>query len=256
VLQERHQWVRVFPGPLQLGRAAAVDIAAELRRLITVTGQARVIFASAPSQAQTLDALIAEPGIDWSRVTAFHMDEYLGLEPDDPVSFGNWIQQALWRLLPLRAAHVIRPGANPLAEAERYAELLAEAPIDIVCLGIGVNGHIAFNDPGVADFHDSRSVKVVELDELCRQQQVDDGCFDNIEAVPRRALTLTVPRLLAAGRLFCVVPNLRKAEAVRVTILGPLGETCPSTILRTHPRATLYLDADSASSLVSAVTAR
>jgi glucosamine-6-phosphate deaminase len=248
-------WVRIFSDPVATGRAAAADIAAELRRVISRQGAARVIFASAPSQAETINALLAEPDIDWSAVTAFHMDEYIGLDADDPAGFGNWIKKALWNRVPLGTAHVLDPSGGAAAEARRYADLLAEAPIDIVCLGIGVNGHIAFNDPPVADFDDPQAVKVVELDEICRQQQVDDECFDSFDDVPTRALTLSVPRLLDAGRLFCVVSKEGKAEAVRATLLDPLGEHCPSTILRTHPGCTLYLDADAASRLRAALGA-
>lgn len=248
-------WVRIFADRMKLGRAAAADIADELRRVISDKGEARVIFASAPSQAETLEALLSEPDIDWSRVTAFHMDEYLGLDSHDPVGFGNWITKTLWSRVPLRAAHAIDPGNEPLVETQRYARLLASAPIDLVCLGIGVNGHIAFNDPPVADFRDPAAVKLVQLDEVCRQQQVDDGCFDSIHDVPTHALTLTVPRLLDTARMFCVVPSRSKAEAVRATVFDPLGEACPSTILRTHPGVTLYLDLDAASQLRAVVTA-
>jgi glucosamine-6-phosphate deaminase len=230
--------VETLPSRAAMGRAAATAVADELRRRLAVQQDVRVVFAAAPSQREFLDALVEAPGLDWPRVAAFHMDEYLGLPPGAPQRFGAWLRTAIFDRVPLRPHFLADPGD--------YAELLAAAPIDLVCLGIGDNGHIAFNDPPVADFHDPADVKVVELDPECRQQQVDDGCFDTLDEVPHRAITLTVPRLLAADRLFCVVPGPRKAEAVRRTLLGPIGEACPATALRHHSDCSLFLDADAA----------
>jgi glucosamine-6-phosphate deaminase len=204
-----------------------------------------MIFAAAPSQDDALDALVAAAGIEWGRVTAFHMDEYIGLAPDAAERFARWLDAHLFTRLPFAAVHRIVPEPDPFAAAAAYAAALGEAPIDLVCLGIGVNGHIAFNDPPVADFADPLDVKVVELDAVCRQQQVDDACFARLEYVPHRAITLTVPRLLRADRLYCVVPGAAKREAVRRTLAGPIDTACPASILRTHPGATLYLDAES-----------
>lgn len=202
--------VRRFPDRDALGRAAARDIATTLVRKLAAQPDVRVVFAAAPSQQETLDALAAEPGIDWQRVTAFHMDEYLGLAPEAPQRFGTWLRTALFDRLPFGTVHLIDPpdadDDEPAARVERYDALLAAAPIDLVCLGIGVNGHLAFNDPP-ADLHDAARVRVVELDDVCRQQQVDDGCFDEFDDVPRQAITLTVPALLAADELFCMVPG-------------------------------------------------
>ncbi|HEV2518416.1 MAG TPA: glucosamine-6-phosphate deaminase [Devosia sp.] len=237
--------VRSFVTREELGRVAAGEIAAELRARLARQAAVRMVFASAPSQSDVIDALAAEPGIDWHRVTAFHMDEYIGLAPDAPERFGSWLSRYIFDRLPFAAVHPILPGSDPEATARDYAALLAEAPIDIVQLGIGVNGHIAFNDPPVADFNDPLDVKVVELDEVCRQQQVDDDCFATLADVPLRAITLTVPRLLRADRLFCMVPGERKRNAVRATLEGPLSTDCPASILRTHPDCTLYLDAES-----------
>lgn len=244
-------WIRVHDDRESLGAAAADDIAAELRRLLASQDGVRMIFAAAPSQHDTLTALIKAPDVDWSRVTAFHMDEYLGLPATAPERFGSWLQQNLFEHLPFGAVHLIGAGDEADADAavRRYTDLLAEAPIDLVCLGIGVNGHIAFNDPPVADFADPVSVKVVELDDICRQQQVDDDCFPTLSEVPTRAVTLTVPALIAAPRLFCVVPAPAKAAAVWETVFGRLGPQCPSTILRTHPGCTMYLDRQSAALL-------
>lgn len=224
---------------------AANDVADELRRRLNAQVGARIIFAAAPSQAEMLDALAQQPGIDWRRVTAFHMDEYLGLPPNAPQRFGTWLRRAIFDKLPFAAVHLLEPGNHPDRAAAGYARKLDEAPIDIVCLGIGVNGHLAFNDPP-ADLNDPMPVKVVLLDAACRRQQVDDGCFPSLDDVPHRALTLTVPRLLAAGRLYGCVPGAAKREAVRRTLHDPIGPGCPATALRLHPHCSLYLDPDSA----------
>nr|KEP24211.1 glucosamine-6-phosphate deaminase [Georgenia sp. SUBG003] len=229
-----------------MGQAAADDVANELRTRLAQQDQVRMIFAAAPSQSDMLDALRAADGIDWSRVTAFHMDEYLGLPEGAPERFSAWLRAALFDHLPFAAVHLIEPGDDPERTAAEYAALLAEAPIDLVCLGIGQNGHLAFNDPPVADLDDPLDVKVVDLDDACRQQQVDDECFPTFEDVPERAVTLTIPRLLAADRLFCVVPGAAKRTAVERALTAPISAADPATALRTHPDVTLYLDRESA----------
>ncbi|MFD2080023.1 glucosamine-6-phosphate deaminase [Actinopolymorpha cephalotaxi] len=241
--------VRVFPDRASLGYAAAADIAAQLRERLNYQNSVRMVFAAAPSQQETLDALVAEVGIDWTRVTAFQMDDYIGLPQDAPQRFGQWLRRAVFDRVPFKEVHLMRTDGDPEQRAQEYADLLAAEPIDLVCLGIGVNGHIAFNDPPVADFADPAAVKVVELDDTCRQQQVDDGCFPTFDDVPPTALTLTVPRLLDADQLFCVVPGQAKADAVRRTLNDPIGEACPATALRTHRSCVLYLDQDSAGAL-------
>lgn len=228
-----------------MGAAAATDVAAALAERLARQPEARVVFAAAPSQADMLKALCAKPGIDWSRVTAFHMDEYIGLSPASPARFANWLDEHVFGRLPFAAVHRLTPEPDAAAEARRYSDLLNEAPVDFVCLGIGVNGHIAFNDPPVADFSDPLDVKIVELDDICRRQQVDDECFPDLPSVPREAITLTVPRLLRADRLFCVVPGAVKRDAVSKTLYGQLTTECPASILRTHPACTLYIDKDS-----------
>lgn len=250
-----NSWVNVYPDRVSGGQAAARDVAAELRRVIAAQGAARVVFASAPSQLEMLQALAREPDIDWGAVEAFHMDEYLGLPGDSPAGFGNWLLANFFGAVPVGEVHLIDPGPDPEEAARRYTDLLAKAPIDVVCLGIGVNGHIAFNDPDVADFSDPRPVKIVTLDDICRRQQVDDGCFATMADVPRSAITVTIPTLLSARRLFCVVPGPAKAEAVRSTVVGRLSTQCPSTILRTHAGCTLYLDSESAAQLRAALVA-
>ncbi|WJR67888.1 6-phosphogluconolactonase [Neorhizobium sp. CSC1952] len=237
--------VESFAARAEMGAAAAADIAAALAGLLGKQANVRMVFAAAPSQADMLAALCAVPGIDWNRVTAFHMDEYIGLSPSSPARFGNWLDQHVFGRLPFAAVHRITPEPDAAAEIRRYSDLLNEAPIDFVCLGIGVNGHIAFNDPPVADFSDPLDVKIVELDDICRQQQVDDECFPDLASVPREAVTLTVPRLVRAGRMFCVVPGRVKRDAVSKTLHGPLTTECPASILRTHAACTLYIDKDS-----------
>ncbi len=237
--------VRSFPDRASMGRAAGTDVAAYLRDLLARQAGVRMIFAAAPSQTEALAALVAAPGVDWSRITAFHMDEYVGLPSGAPQRFAAWLDAHLFTKVPFGVVRRIGPEPDAGAAADGYAALLAEAPVDVVCLGIGVNGHVAFNDPPVADFRDPLAVKIVELDDVCRQQQVDDGCFPDVASVPTHALTLTVPRLMDGGRLFCVVPGPAKRPAVTATLHGPIETACPASILRTHPDCTLYLDADS-----------
>src|SRR5688572_8820062 len=198
-----------------MGRAAATDAAAVIQQSIATKRVARVILASAPSQVELLDALTASD-IDWGRVTIFHMDEYVGLNADHPASFRHFQKERVLSRVQPAAFHGIRGEAeDPSEECRRYSALLAEAPIDVVCLGIGENGHIAFNDPPVANFSDPLLVKIVELDDACRTQQVNDGCFPNFDLVPRTAITLTVPALVSADAMVCVVPGPRKAQAIR-----------------------------------------
>lgn len=229
-----------------MGRAAAADIALQMAMVLARQPRLRMILAAAPSQSDMLARLIASPGIDWARVELFHMDEFIGLPAGAPQRFGNWLDRQVFCHLPQAQVHRLDPGADPEAAAAHYAAELDLAPIDVVCLGIGVNGHIAFNDPPVADFSDPLDVKLVELDETCRRQQLDDQGFDGIHAVPPHALTLTIPRLLRAERLFCVVPGAHKAPAVAAAVTGPRDTACPASVLRDHPGCRLYLDRDAA----------
>jgi len=242
--------IEIHPNRAAMGHAAAVHAADVLRHALRQRGAARIIVASAPSQNELVAGLAKAEDIDWSKVTIFHMDEYVGLPSDHPATFRAYQKQHLLAAITPAAFHGIRGEASdPGAECVRYATLLAEAPIDHVCMGIGENGHIAFNDPPVADFKDPRLVKVVELDDACRQQQVNDGCFPDFDSVPTHAISLTCPALMSAGAAVCVVPGPRKAEAVRATLEGPISTACPASILRQHPNAVLYLDRDSASKL-------
>lgn len=239
--------VQVHANRSGMGAAAASRAAQVLRGQIAQQGAARMIVASAPSQDELISNLAAAPDINWSRVTIFHMDEYVGLAADHPASFRRYQQEHLLTKIRPAAFHGIRGEAkNTIAECQRYAALLQEKPIDLVCLGVGENGHIAFNDPPVADFNDPQAVKVVELDSACRQQQVNDGCFPDFASVPQQAITLTCPTLRSGRTLVCVVPGPRKAAAVRAMLCGPIATACPASVLRRHPDATLYLDAAAA----------
>jgi glucosamine-6-phosphate deaminase len=242
--------VKVFADRSRMGRAAARDIARAIAARQAEAGVARVVFAAAPSQNEFLAALVADPTVDWPRVVGYHMDEYLGLGPDHAASFRRYLNEHLFRLadFPPERLHLI-PGEEserPLKTCLDYEDLLRQAPPDVVCAGIGENGHLAFNDPPVADFLDPVLIKVVRLDALCRAQQVHDGCFTRIEDVPTHAYTLTVPALLSAPVMSVVVPGPLKAEAVLNTLKGPIQESCPASALRKHSGAVLYLDKDSA----------
>ena len=233
----------------EMGRAAGLHAARVLRETLRERGEARIILASAPSQDEMLGTLIAED-VDWSRVTIFHMDEYLGLPAQHPQTFRAYQRACVLQHIQPAAFHGIAGERDDAAAVcEEYARLLAAAPIDLCCLGIGENGHLAFNDPPVADFADPLAVKVVQLDHACRQQQVNDGCFPTLNAVPRAAITLTLPALFAARTLLCTVPGPRKAAAVLATVRGVITTACPASILRRHADATLYLDAAAAAAL-------
>ncbi|WP_420832478.1 glucosamine-6-phosphate deaminase [Paenibacillus periandrae] len=234
--------VKVFETRAAMGQRAAADVADRMKCLLGTQSEVRMIFAAAPSQNEMLQALAADKDIDWNRVTAFHMDEYIGLPADAPQAFGQFLKDRLFDIVRPGKVHIIDSSADIAVEAQRYSGLLAEAPIDIVCLGIGENGHIAFNDPPVADFTDPLLVKSVELDLECRQQQVNDGCFAGLEDVPKHALTLTIPALVAGEQLFCVVPGPTKREAVQQTLNGPISTACPASILRRHMNCMLYVD--------------
>ena len=245
--QTDHLKVYIYETRMEMGKSAADDIASRIRSVLQNKESCRIIFAAAPSQNEMLSNLIAAPSIDWNRIHAFHMDEYVGLDQDAPQGFGNFLHASLFRHLPFASVNYINGNAADLKEeCIRYAGLLTEHPIDIVCMGIGENGHIAFNDPDTADFNDCDVVKEVTLDETCRNQQVNDGCFSALSSVPKTALTLTIPALICADSVFCVVPAATKSRAVFRTIHDPVDTDCPASILRTHTNAVLYLDKDSA----------
>ncbi len=239
--------VLVFENRPQLGQAAAQQVADKIRDLQQQQPLVSIIFASAPSQNEFLEALKQQPGIAWDRINAFHMDEYIGLDDDAPQNFGVFLEERLFNAVPIGSFYRLKGNAPEIQEEIiRYSNLLKEYPADIICMGIGENCHIAFNDPHVADFMDPHTVKVVELDLMSREQQVHDGCFETLEEVPLHALTLTVPALLQARHAFCIVPGTNKAAAIQHTVQDAISEQYPSTILRQHPDVRLYVDVDSA----------
>jgi glucosamine-6-phosphate deaminase len=241
--------VSVYPDNQTLGKAAATQAAGILRAAIAARGHANAILATGNSQLTTL-AVLREANVDWSRVTLFHMDEYVGLPSTHPASFRKFLHEKIVDAVHPAAFYGVEGDAQDVeAACRRYAELLHQHPADLVCLGIGENGHIAFNDPPYADFDDPKWVKVVTLAEKSRLQQVGEGHFPTLEAVPTQAITLTIPALLAARHMLCIVPELRKAEPVKATLTGPIVETCPASILRTVAHARLLLDRDAASLL-------
>ena len=238
--------VKIFPTRREMGEDSAKDIKERIKALLSEKAEINMIFAAAPSQNDVLKSLVEDKSIEWNRVNAYHMDEYIGLDKDAPQGFGNFLKEHIFGLVPFKSVNYIDiTTTDPEKEAERYGKLLAENPTDIVVMGIGENGHIAFNDPPVADFNDKKAVKPVKLDEICRQQQVNDGCFASIDQVPTHAMTLTVPTLVKAPYLFCIVPAPTKAKAVYETLNGTIDEHCPASILRLQDNAILYLDGDS-----------
>ena len=242
--------VEIYENRTLMGEAAARDIKAKIAELLSKKQEINMIFAAAPSQNDVLKSLVEDKEIEWNRVNAYHMDEYIGLDKDAPQGFGYFLKEHIFGLVPFKSVNYIDiTTKNPDVEAERYGKLLQKNPTDIVIMGIGENGHIAFNDPPVADFKDEKWVKPVKLDEICRQQQVNDGCFESIDKVPTHAMTLTVPTLVKAPYLFCIVPAKTKANAVYRTINGEVSENCPATILRTTGNCVLYLDNESSNLL-------
>ena len=257
------QWVdelevRVHPDPASLGREAAERAAAVLREAVAAKGSARAMFATGNSQLAFVDALTSfrsgdEPEeIPWHAIDIFHMDEYVGAGPDHPAGFQRWIRERITERVHPRSANYLNGLVgldDPEGECARYAELISPG-LDLVCLGVGENGHLAFNDPGVADFEDPLDVKVVALDEACRHQQVGEGHFPDLDAVPAQAMTVTVPALLRASVVLAIVPEGRKARAVHDALTDPVSTDCPASILRTKDNVTLYLDLDSSALLV------
>ena len=237
--------VSVHPTRKVLGVAAGALAAQHLREALERRPRVSVMLAAAPSQAATLAALATAPDVDWSRVSAFHMDEYVGLAPEAPQGFGGWLERTFLCRVTGVSFHRIGITGDPQAQAEAYAARLPVGPFDLVLLGLGVNGHLAFNDPP-ARFDDPQDTRLVELDDVSRRQQVDEGHFSSMEDVPRRAITVTIPRLLRAERVVASVPGQEKRDAVRATLTAPIGPDHPGTALRMHPDVALFLDNESA----------
>ncbi|HYE80623.1 MAG TPA: glucosamine-6-phosphate deaminase [Clostridia bacterium] len=243
--------VSVFPTRDLMGKACAREAGEIIRSLLAEKEYVSIIFASAPSQMEMLNALINEKGIEWDRVKAFHMDEYIGLPADAPQSFGNYLKIRLFTKLPFKSVFYMDGNAPDIeGECERYSKLLRDNPPDISFLGIGENGHIAFNDPHIADFEDPLPVKInSHLDFTCRQQQVNDVWFKSLEDVPSQAITITITGLMKAQYIFTTVPGKTKQNIIKKCIEGPISIECPATIIRTHDKSRLFLDDDSAALL-------
>jgi glucosamine-6-phosphate deaminase len=239
--------VKIFSNRREMGKAAGRSVAEKMREILKTKERLSLVFASAPSQNEFLEELSQSINIHWNRVTAFHLDEYIGLPPDAPESFGNFLRTRLFeKVRPGNVYYLNGMAEDVEAECRRYADLLKDHPLDIACVGIGENGHLAFNDPPFANFQDSLLVKVVELDLVSRQQQVRDGCFKSLLEVPKRAITLTIPVILSAAFIYCMVPGPTKAEAVKRTLQDSISTDCPATILKKHENAILFLDRNSA----------
>ena len=242
--------INIYDNRNEMGLGACCDIALCINELLKTKPEVNIIFAAAPSQNEVLASLVQDATIDWSKINAYHMDEYVGLPVGAPQAFSNFLKVAIFDKVPFKSVNLINPTAtDPEAESMRYAKLLCDNPADIVVMGIGENGHIAFNDPHVADFNDKSLVKVVDLDDVCRMQQVHDGCFEKLDDVPKFALTLTVPALTRPQYRFCVVPASTKAQAVKNTVTGEIGEWCPATVMRITSGSVMYCDKDSAALL-------
>ena len=239
--------VYICDGRNELGRLSAKALYGKINELSKTKEEINLLFAAAPSQNEFLEALAAYEDIPWQGINAFHMDEYIGLDYNAPQRFGNFLKERIFGSVPLKSVNYIEGNSKePEQECQRYSELLKKYPLDIACTGIGENGHLAFNDPQVANFHDNKLVKIVSLDERSRRQQVNDGCFSRISLVPKNALTLTIPAIVAANYIVCMVPGPTKAEAVRNMLYGEINEKCPASVLRLHRAASLYIDQDSA----------
>jgi len=239
--------VTVHPDVDAMARAAADETLAVLRAAVEARGVAHAMFATGNSQMAFVHALVAQTdGVPWSQTVVFHMDEYVGVGPDHPAGFQRWIRERIVDPTHPKAAYYVEGLGDPEEECARYAGLLREHPLDLCCLGVGENGHLAFNDPPVADFDDPRDVKVVELDTACRMQQVNEGHFEGLADVPAHAITVTIPALLRASRVIAVVPESRKAEPVAAALTGPVSTSCPASVLRTVAHVSIHLDPDSA----------
>lgn len=240
--------VKVFDDAVSMGKAAGAQAANAIRDAIQASGKARIVAATGASQFQFLEALTAAPGIDWQRVEFFHLDEYIGLPMTHPASFCKFLRERLIDKTGITEYHMLDGAADPAQVIRDTSLAIAAAPIDIAFAGIGENGHIAFNDPP-ADFETEEPYLIVSLDEACRKQQVGEGWFADLAAVPQRAISMSVRQVLRAREIVAVVPDARKAEAVRACFDGPISPMAPASILRTHPNATIYLDKQSSALL-------
>jgi len=243
--------VHIYETREAMGKAASEAVADAIRNVLGQQEEAGMIFAAAPSQVEMLNTLAKQPGVDWSQITAFQLDEYVRLPRAAPQSFRAFLANNIFDIVrPGRVHYIQSDTIDPLKESLRYENLLRHGQIDVACIGIGENGHIAFNDPHIADFHDPDLVKVVQLSRESRQQQVNDGCFSTLDEVPKEAITVTIPAILRSKKILCVVPSTSKSVAVRNALLGPVSAECPASILRGHPDLTMFLDLESAQLLL------
>ena len=243
--------IQVYDSIPDMGEAAALFAAGKLLDAVEREGSANLILATGASQFSFLESFKQNPEIDWSKITVFHLDEYLGMSDQHPASFRKYLRERILdEVKPARVYYLEGDAPDIEAVLSEYEALLKTHPVHVACIGIGENGHIAFNDPPVADFNDPKLVKIVELDEVCRRQQFDEGWFESMDSVSTHALSLTIPAIMGAETISCVVPDRRKADAVAGAVLGPISTQCPASILRRHPDVTLFLDAEAASLIV------
>ncbi|MFB3906335.1 MAG: glucosamine-6-phosphate deaminase [Acidobacteriota bacterium] len=240
--------IRVFEDKFALGAAAAAMAREALCQAIAEKGQARIIAATGASQFEFLDALTASSGIDWPKVEMFHLDEYVGISADHPASFRKYLMERLIQKTGIQNYHLLNGETDPVKAAASVGKDLNSAPIDVAFVGIGENGHLAFNDPP-ADFDTTEPYLIVQLDQACRMQQVGEGWFSSLQEVPTQAISMSVRQILKAKKILCVVPDARKAKAVKATVESEISPTIPASILRKHPDTVLFLDRDSASLL-------
>lgn len=239
--------VAIFKTRDEMGKTAAKDVAKTILKLLQTQEEVNMIFASAPSQSDFLTALLTHTEIDWSRINVFHMDEYIGLGLEHDSSLSSYLRKTFLDNLTTKSNYFIDGTKEPSIECDRYQALIEEHPIDIVCMGIGENGHIAFNEPHVADFNDPKKIKIIDLDDTSIMQQVNDGQFPTVQDVPKKGITLTIPTLTSGRYTFCIVPTVHKAEAVRKTLLDEISPNTPASILRLVDNVSLYLDEEAAS---------
>ena len=240
--------LRVFPDKYALAKAAALEAATAIRRAIRERGRARIIAATGASQFEFLDELTKIPGMDWKNVEMFHLDEYIGLSSDHPASFQKYLRQRLLDKVGIVEYHFLQGDGDPQQAIAEVTAEIRKAPIDVAFVGVGENGHLAFNDPP-ANFRTAEAFLVVDLDDACRRQQLGEGWFKTLEEVPRRAISMTIPEILKAEEILCIVPDARKAQAVEKCFDGEISPLAPASILRTHPNVFVYLDHDSAALL-------
>lgn len=245
--------LKIYDDKLAMARAAAEYVASSLRRIIGASGRARIVTATGAAQFDFLDILTGAPGIQWDLVEMFHLDEYVGISASHPASFQKFLLERLINKTGITKHHLLNPGANAEEVAAKVGRELNSAPIDLSIVGVGENGHLAFNDPP-ADFETEKPYLIVDLDEACRRQQVGEGWFKNLDEVPRQAISMSVRQILRANEIVAIVPDSRKAQAVKACFEGPISPSAPASILRTHPHATIYLDRNSSALLAPETT--